>query len=198
MIRFLHRWGQHTWLFKLGRLKWNYFLRNKKKESLREQQVHAFPPRVKMWSWIKTTVTSDDDLIMLHYPAVVADQSIITTYHSCAVCCAHSLSLYFFCCRYHMKQWFIIFFYASGVLFLYLQRLSQVCRSCCDECIGDTGGLTHRSSRLIINRNRFTRRSSRELRRTNINVLVYVLDTLFIWVSGCLRTIFISFFPVVH
>lgn len=86
------------------------------------------------------------------------------------------------------------FFYASGVLFLYLQRLSQVCRSCCDECIGDTGGLTHRSSRLIINRNRFTRRSSRELRRTNINVLVYVLDTLFIWVSGCLRTIFISFF----
>lgn len=33
---------------------------------------------------------------MLHYPAVVADQSIITTYHSCAVCCAHSLSLYFF------------------------------------------------------------------------------------------------------
>lgn len=159
--------------------------------------MHAFPPRVKMWSWIKTTVTSDDDLIMLHYPAVVADQSIITTYHSCAVCCAHSLSLYFFCCRYHMKQWFF-FFYAYGVLFLYLQHLSQVCRSCCDECIGDTGGLTHRSSRLIINRNRFMRRSSRELRRTNINVLVYVLDTLFIWVSGCLRTIFISFFPVVH
>lgn len=163
--------------------------------------MHAFPPRVKMWSWIKTTVTSDDDLIMLHYPAVVADQSIITTYHSCAVCCAHSLSLYFFAAgiTWSSDFCFLFFlFYASGVLFLYLQRLSQVCRSCCDECIGDTGGLTHRSSRLIINRNRFMRRSSRELRRTNINVLVYVLDTLFIWVSGCLRTIFISFFPVVH
>lgn len=150
-----------------------------------------------MWSRIKTTWTSDDDLIMLHYPAVVADQSIITTYHSCAVCCAHSLSLYFFAAGITWSCDFF-FFNASGVLFLYLQRLSRVCRSRCDECIRDTGGLTHRSSRLIINRNRFMRRSSRELRKTNINVLVCVLDTLFIWVSGCLRTIFISFFPVVH